>query len=160
MIGVARLVAVAAASLALGAAPAGGDAPRDDTVWMQELLDAGDSIYLQKLPDGECYQTHGLWISHDDTRIDSNGACIVSLGPGPVRLVSNDGDPTAADSVFFINRSDHLAPAPDHITIRGLTIVVPAATQTSGISIFGHDVTISHDTVTRVPADDGPVRRR
>jgi len=156
----ARLVAIAVAALAVAAAPAGGGAPRDDTVWLQALLDAGDSIYLPKLLEGECYQTHGLWVSHDDTRIVSNGACIVSLGPGSVRLVSNDGDPIAADSVFFINRSDHLAPAPDHVTIRGLKIVVPASVLTSGISIFGHDVTISHVTVTGAPVDDVLVGER
>ena len=122
-----------AAALSFGVGAAGGSAPRDDTAWLQALLDAGDSIYLAKLPGGECYQTYGLWVSHDDTLIDSNGACVVSLGPGPVRLVSNDGDPIGADSVFFVNRSDHLAPAPDHVTIRGLTIVVPASARTSGI---------------------------
>ena len=110
MTGVARLVAVAAAALSFGVGAAGGSASRDDTAWLQALLDAGDSIYLAKLPGGECYQTYGLWVSHDDTLIDSNGACVVSLGPGPVRLVSNDGDPIGADSVFFVNRSDHLAP--------------------------------------------------
>ncbi len=154
---VARLAAVAAAAVAavtIGVAGAGGSAPRDDTAWLQALLDAGDLIYLPQLPNSECYQTHGLWVSNDDTQIVSNGACIVSLGPGPVRLVSNDGDPITADSVFFINRSDRLAPAPDHITIRGLKIVVPASARTSGISIFGHDVTISYVTVTGAPVDD------
>src|SRR5262249_58651887 len=68
------------------------EGPRDDTSWLQVRLDSrGGKIFLPKLPNGQCYATRGLWVSHDDTTIDSDGACIVSLGPGAVRLKSNDG---------------------------------------------------------------------
>lgn len=146
------LAAVAALSLGAGSA-AGGD--RDDTAWLQARLDAsGGTIFLPKLPNGECYATHGLWVSHDDTTVTSDGACITSLGPGEVRLESNDGDPIAADAVFYVNRSSKFAPAPDNVTISGLRIVVPATSLTYGISIYGHNVTVRDVTVTGSPIDD------
>src|SRR6185295_11768635 len=102
-------------------------AGRDDTVALQQRLDAGGgTIDLSKLPNGECYATRGLWVSHDDTTITSNGACLVSLGLGPVRLRSVDGDPIAASAVFFVNRSTPSRPAPVGVTISDLRIVVPA----------------------------------
>jgi hypothetical protein len=86
---------------------------RDDTAWLQRRLDrAGGTIFLPKLPNVECYATRGLWVSRDGTTITSDGACIVSLGPGPVRLHSIDGDPIAASAVFFVNRSTPSKPAP------------------------------------------------
>jgi hypothetical protein len=133
------------------------DAPagvRDDTAWLQARLDAGGTIDLPRLPDGQCYQSRGLWVDRDGTQIVSDGACIVSLGPGAVRLTSADGDPVAADAVFYVNHGTPLLPAPDHVTIRGLTIVVPAASGTSGISVLGHDVLIQDVTVTGSPEDD------
>src|SRR5205823_4981788 len=99
---------------------------RDDTGWLQARLDArGGTIFLPKLPNGECYAARGLWVSHDDTTISSDGACIVSLGPGAVRLRSVDGDPIASSGVFFVNRSSPQKPAPVRVTISDLRIVVP-----------------------------------
>ena len=141
-------------ALALVLAAGAGGETRDDTAWLQAKLDAGGTVELPKLPDGQCYATRGLWVSHDDTVIESNGGCIVSLGPGEVRLTSADGDPIAADAVFYINRSTPLQPAPDFVTIRGLTIEVPAATRTYGIAVLGHDVLIQNVTVTGAPVDD------
>ena len=96
---------LASIALVLGApAPPGGAvaAPgRDDTAALQAQLDAGGTVFLPRLPDGQCYATHGLWVSLDGTSIVSDGACIVALGPGPVRLHSPDGDPIAADAIFF-----------------------------------------------------------
>src|SRR6266508_4393210 len=100
-------------------APAKASGPnRDDTPWLQARLDrGGGTIFLPKLPDGKCYATRGLWVSHDDTTINSDGACVVSLGLGPVRLHSIDGDPIASSAVFFVNRSDPRRPAPVNVKI-------------------------------------------
>jgi hypothetical protein len=159
----ARALAAAAAAAAVltGGGHAGRDRPlaegaaRDDTAWLQARLDAGGGrIFLPRLPNGGCYATRGLWVSHDRTSIVSNGACIRSLGPGPVRLISPDGDPIAADAVFFVNRVNKLDPAPIHVTIRGLRIVVPEAARSFGIAIYGHEVTVRDVTVTGSPIDD------
>jgi hypothetical protein len=133
--------------------PAGA---RDDTGRLQARLDAGGgTIFLPKLPNGQCYATRGLWVSHDDTTITSDGACIVSLGPGERRLRSTDGDPIAADAVFFVNRSHPTKPAPIHVTISNLTITVPAGQPTMyGVAVFGHQVTLSRLTIGGMPKDD------
>jgi hypothetical protein len=134
-----------------GAAPA---AARDDTPWLQARLDAsGGRVFLPKLPGGRCYATQGLWVSHDDTQIVSDGGCITALGPGPVRLRSQDGDPIPSDAVFFINHSSPLLPTPVHVTISGLRIVVPAAANVFGIAIAGHETTVRNVTVTGSPID-------
>ena len=150
-------VVLAAVALALGPpAPTGGatSAPgRDDTATLQARLDAGGTIFLPALPDGQCYATHGLWVSLDGTSVVSNGACIVALGPGPVRLHSPDGDPIAADAVFFVNHSRPLDATPVRVTIRGLRIVVPRAADMFGIGIFAHEVTVRGVTVTGEPID-------
>jgi hypothetical protein len=153
------LLAALAALLAV-AAPATGDG-RDDTAWLQARLDSGGgTIFLPSLPNGECYATRGLWVTHDDTAITSDGACITALGPGDVRLTSTDGDPIAADAVFYVNHGDKLLPTPDRVTISGLRIVVPQAAQMVGIGIYGHDVTVRNVTVTGAPIDDLTVGSR
>src|SRR5205085_8790150 len=96
------LAVVVAAVAALALAPAVGGSPRDDTAWLQQRLDAGGGkVFLPKLAGGACYRTRGLWVSRDGTQITSNGACVVALGAGAVRLESQDGDPIAADAIFF-----------------------------------------------------------
>jgi Right handed beta helix region len=131
------------------------DGPRDDTSWLQERLDSGGgTIFLPKLPNGQCYAARGLWVSHDDTTIDSDGACIVSLGPGEVRLKSNDGDPIASSGVFFINRSSPKKPAPIRITISNLRIIVPQTVSMYGVAVAGHDVTLDHLQIGGYPRDD------
>lgn len=128
---------------------------RDDTTWLQARLDrSGGTIFIPKLPDGACYATRGLWVSHDRTTITSDGACIVSLGLGPVRLHSIDGDPIAASAVFFINRSRPTQPAPVHVTISNLRIVVPAGQSMYGVAIFGHETALSHLDIGGAPKDD------
>ena len=130
-------------------------AGRDDTAALQQRLDAGGgTIFLPKLPNGECYATRGLWVSHDDTTITSDGACIVSLGPGEVRLHSTDGDPIPSGAVFFVNRSRPKGPAPVGITISNLRIVVPDGEPMYGVSVAGHDVTLSHLDIAGSPKDD------
>src|SRR5438105_904551 len=114
---------------------------------------SGGVVSLPKLPGGQCYATRGLWVSHDDTQIVSNGACITALGSGPVRLTSPDGDPIAADAVFFVNHSRPLDATPVRVTIRGLRIVVPRAADMFGIGIFAHEVTVRGVTVTDEPID-------
>jgi Right handed beta helix region len=128
---------------------------RDDTTWLQARLDAwGGTVFVPKLPDGECYATHGLWVSHDDTTITSDGACITSLGPGAGRLRSIDGDSIAANAVFFVNRSRPVRAAPIHITISNLRITVPAGQSMYGVAVFGHQVTLSHLQIDGFPKDD------
>ncbi len=137
--------------------PPPSNAPvRDDTAWLQRQLDANrtGTIFLPKLPNGECYATRGLWVSRDGTTITSDGACIVSLGLGPVRLHSIDGDPIAASAVFFVNRSTPTKPAPVHVTISNLRIVVPEGQSMYGVALFGHQITLSHLDIGGSPKDD------
>jgi hypothetical protein len=130
-------------------------AGRDDTSWLQARLDAGGgTIFLPKLPNGVCYATRGLWVSHDDTTITSDGACIDSLGPGPVRLRSTDGDPIASTAVLTINRSNQKRPGVTGVTISGLRIVVPAHEGMFGIAAFGHHTTLSDVEIEGSPIDD------
>lgn len=134
---------------------------RDDTAWLQARLDrAGGTIFLPKLPNSECYSTRGLWVSRDRTTITSDGACIVSLGLGPVRLHSVDGDPIAASAVFFVNRSRPTKPAPVHITISNLRIVVPEGQSMYGVAVFGHEITLSHLDIGGSPKDDVTISGR
>jgi hypothetical protein len=135
--------------------PATTGLSRDDTGWLQARLDrAGGTIFLPKLPGGECYATRGLWVSRDDTTINSDGACIVSLGLGPVRLRSSDGDPIAASAVFFVNRSSAKKPAPIRMAISNLRIVVPAGQSMYGVAVFGHQVTLSKLEISGAPKDN------
>ena len=127
----------------------------DDTAWLQSRLDrGGGTIFLPKLPGDACYATRGLWISHDHTSITSDGACVVSLGLGAVRLTSADGDPIAASAVFYINRSGKKRPAPVDIEISNLRIVVPPGQGLDGVGVFGHDVTLSKLDIGGAPRDD------
>jgi len=136
-------------------APANGTTPRDDTAWLQARLDrGGGTIFLPRLANGECYATKGLWVSHDNTSITSDGACIVSLGLGPVRLRSIDGDPIASSAVFFVNRSDRRRPAPVNVRIENLRIVVPEGQGMFGVAVFGHEVTLNGLDISGAPKDD------
>jgi hypothetical protein len=134
----------------------------DDTAWLQSRLDrAGGTVFLPKLPGDACYATRGLWVSHDHTTIASDGACIVALGLGPIRLHSVDGDPIASDAVFFVNRSGPKQPAPVDVTISNLRIVVPAGIPAMyGVAVFGHRVTLSHLDIGGVPRDDVTISGR
>jgi hypothetical protein len=135
--------------------PPSSGSVRDDTAWLQARLDrAAGTIFLPKLPNGECYATRGLWVSRDGTTITSDGACVVSLGLGPVRLHSIDGDPIAASAVFFVNRSTPAKPAPVHVTISNLRIVVPEGQSMYGVAVFGHQTTLSHLDIGGAPKDD------
>jgi hypothetical protein len=129
-------------------------AARDDTAWLQAKLDAGGTVELPKLPNGECYATRGLWVSHDDTTITSDGACIVALGFGAPRVKTATGRPVYANAVFFVNHSDIFKPLPVRITIHGVHVVVPAAKRMAGVTIAGHEVTIDHVTITGAPTTD------
>jgi hypothetical protein len=140
--------------LALGVAPSAGGAVRDDTGSLQAKLDAGGAVFLQKLPDGQCYRTRGLWVSRDDTSITSDGACLVALGPGEGRLKRADGSPVRATAVFFINHSEVRKPLPVRVSISGLRITVPRAARMNGVSIIGHEVTLSHLTIDGSPRTD------
>src|SRR5438067_3594825 len=155
-VGIALAALVVAVSLpaASAATPRARADGRDDTAWLQARLDAsGGVVSLPKLPGGQCYATRGLWVSHDDTQIVSNGACITALGPGPVRLTSLDGDPVPADAVFFVNKSRQLDPAPVRVTISGLRVVVPRESGMFGVAVYGREVTVEDVTVTGAPVD-------
>jgi hypothetical protein len=142
-------------------APVNASSPRDDTGWLQARLDrGGGTINLPRLPNGGCYATRGLWVSHDDTTITSDGACIVSLGLGPVRLHSVDGDPIAASAVFFVNRSSPKKPAPVRVTISNLRIVVPGGQSMYGVAIYGHETTLSRLDIGGSPKDDVTISGR
>ena len=134
----------------------------DDTAWLQSRLDRrGGTVFLPKLPGDACYATRGLWVSHDHTTITSDGACIVALGLGPIRLRSIDGDPIASDAVFFVNRSGPKQPAPVDVTISNLRIVVPPGIPAMyGVAVFGHRVTLSHLDIGGVPKDDVTISGR
>jgi hypothetical protein len=140
--GLRRAVTAAAVLAFLGTA--GQAFARDDTKALQGKLDKGGKIVLKKLPNGRCYQTRGLWVSKSGTSITStDGACIQYLGPGPVRLTSDDGDPIPADALFFVNRSSNTSSLPQHISISRLKLIVPDATVGFGVTVAGADVTLS-----------------
>jgi hypothetical protein len=143
---------LASVALVLGS-PAPTLPGRDDTAALQAQLDAGGTVFLPRLPGGECYATRGLWVSLDGTRIRSDGACVVGLGAGPVRLHSPDGDPIAADAVFFVNRSSEANAAPHGVTIEGLRLLVPRSASMFGIEIYAHDVSVERVRVEGSPVD-------
>src|SRR5262245_40581884 len=121
---------------------------------LQARLDrAGGRIFLRRLSGGRCYSTRGLWVSRSGTSITSNGACIVVVGPGPVRLRSADGDPIAASAAFFISRRSPAARPPHDVTIRGLRIIVGAGND-DGIDVYADRVRIEHVQIEGSPFDD------
>src|SRR3954462_3653062 len=143
-------VLFALAFLAIGS-PAGG-AVRDDTDALQARLDAGGSIFLPKLPGGQCYATRGLWVSRDDTAITSDGACLVALGFGPARLDPTAPKPHFAKAVFQLDHSNIRDPLPARVSISGLHITVPKAKKMYAISVGGAEVTLNHLAI-----DGGPL---
>jgi len=132
-------------------APSAGSATRDDTEWLQAQLDAGGSMFLPKLPDGQCYATRGLWVSRDAMSITSDGACIVALGPGEARIKTGAGRPVRANAVFFLTHSNVRVPPPVRVRISGLHITVPAAKRMHGVAVFGHETTLSRLTIDGAP---------
>jgi hypothetical protein len=155
-------VSVLLGVVALGCAVAPGRAVvgRDDTAWLQQRLDEGGRIFLPKLRDGDCYATRGLWVSHSGTRLGSNGACIVYLGPGPVRLHSSDGDPMPANAIFVVNRSSTRGAPPRSIVISDLTLIVPIGTDGYGVVVAGTQVTLANLAIDGVPVDGVTVTGR
>jgi parallel beta helix pectate lyase-like protein len=147
-------------ALAILFAPGAAVAGRDDTAWLQAKLDAGGKIFLPKLAGGDCYATHGLWVSHSGTRLGSNGACIVYLGPGPVRLHSSDGDPMPANAIFVVNRSSTRGAPPRSVVISDLTLIVPIGTDGYGVVVAGTQVTLANLSIDGVPVDGVTVTGR
>jgi hypothetical protein len=134
--------------------PPPGAGSRDDTKWLQRQLDNGGAVVLKKLKNGQCYMTRGLWVSKDNTTVDTpDSACIRYLGPGPVRLTSDDGDPIPADAIFYVNRSSRTSSLPRHISISNLKLIVPASTTGFGIVVAGSDVTLSKLKIQGAPVD-------
>jgi hypothetical protein len=99
-------------------------------------------------------------VSRDDTTITSDGACIISLGPGAVRQRSPDGDPIPSAAVFYISRASPKKPAPVNITISNLSIVVPPGEPMYGVAVFGHEVTLSNLNISGSPKDDVTIGAR
>ena len=152
--GARALLLAASCVAALASASPSAAGGRDDTSDLQARLDAGGNVFIPKLPNGECYRTRGLWVSHDDTSITSDGACLVALGPGDVRAKGATGKAVRATAVFFLTHSDVLAPLPVRVTISGMRIDVPGATRMVGISIEAHEVTVDHVTIDGAPTTD------
>lgn len=94
-----------------------------------------------------------MWVTRDDTRIVSDGACVRGIGPGEVRIRSTDGDPIAAEAVFYISRTNFLEPAPVRVTISGVRIDVPEPAELYGVAVLGHQVTVQNVEVTGAPID-------
>jgi hypothetical protein len=129
-------------------------AARDDTATLQKKLDQGGTITLKKLANGKCYAARGLWVSKNNTTITTkDGACIQYLGPGPVRLTSDDGDPIPADAIFFVNRSSRSSSLPQHITISNLKLIVPSSQTGFGVTVAGADVTLTKLKILGAPVD-------
>lgn len=147
------LRAVAAGSLCALVLPGAAAAERDDTSWLQARLDGGGRVTIPKLPGGECYRTRGLWVSRNGTKIASDGACIVYLGPGPRRLTSADGDPIRSNAVFFVNRSGMEDAPPDDVSISDLDLIVPIGTDGYGVIVSGTHVTVANLHIMGVPVD-------
>jgi hypothetical protein len=127
---------------------------RDDTKSLQSKLDKGGRIVLKRLARGACYQTQGLWVSKSGTTItSSDGACVRYLGPGPVRLTSDDGDPIPADAIFYVNRSSRGRSLPQHISISNLKLIVPAGKDGFGVVAAGSDVTLDKLKIQGSPVD-------
>jgi hypothetical protein len=147
------LLLLGVVALGFVVAPGRAVVARDDTAWLQARLDQGGRIFLPKLPRGDCYATRGLWVSHSGTRLGSNGACIVYLGPGPVRLHSSDGDPMPANAIFVVNRSSTRGGPPRNIVISVLTLIVPIGTDGYGVVVAGTQVTLANLAIDGVPVD-------
>jgi hypothetical protein len=127
---------------------------RDDTKSLQKKLDKGGKIVLKKLSNGQCYRSRGLWVSKNHTTVDTpDGACIEYLGPGPVRLTSDDGDPIPADAIFYVNRSSRTTSLPQHISISNLKLTVPVGTDGFGVVVAGSDVTLKKLKIRGAPID-------
>jgi Right handed beta helix region len=128
---------------------------RDDTKSLQKQLDKGGTVVLKALKKGACYRAKGLWVSKDNTTITTrDGACIQYLGPGPVRLKSDDGDPIPSDAMFFVNRSSNKSSLPQHITISNLKVIVPAGAKDGyGVVVAGSDVTLDGLNIQGSPMD-------
>src|SRR5690242_14520309 len=150
----AAALAVAALALAVVASPRAIASGRDDTASLQAALDAGGTVFLPKLPNGECYATRGLWVSRDGTSITSDGACIRALGPGEPRIKTGDGKPVYANAVFFLNHSDIRKPTPVRVSISGVDIRVPAAARMLGVAAFGDEVTLHDLRISGAPTTD------
>lgn len=146
------ICAVAALVIALAPGRATADG-QEDTAWLQAMLDEGGKIFLPKLPDGRCYRTRGLWVTRSGTRIASDGACIVYLGAGPVRLTSSDRDPIAANAIFVVNRGSRRVAPPRRVAISDLTLIVPIGTDGYGAIVAGNGVALVHLDVEGVPLD-------
>jgi len=133
---------------------AGAAAARDDTSTLQKKLDQGGTVTLKKLKDGKCYMTRGLWISKNNTTVTTkDGACILYLGPGPVRLTSDDGDPIPADAIFYVNRSSRKSSLPQRITISNLKLIVPSSQTGFGVVVAGADVMLNKLKIQGAPVD-------
>jgi hypothetical protein len=153
---VARFLVILAVLAVFGVTPPPASAAEgdpDDTAFLQAMIDAGGKVMLPQLPDGDCYRTYGLWVSKNNTTISSNGACIIYLGPGPARLTSSDGDPIAADAIFFVNRSSSAGRLPQRIVISNILLQVPPGTNGHGVVVSGHNVALTGITVVGAPLD-------
>jgi hypothetical protein len=87
-----------------------------------------------------------------------------SLRSGPARVGFREatGRSCARTRVFFVDHSDVRKPLPVRISISGLHLTVPAATRMHGISVLGHEVTLSGLAIDGAPSPmsaSAPARR-
>jgi hypothetical protein len=125
----------------------------DVTGWLQKQLDAGSQITLPRREDGSCYRSHGLWVTRSGTSIRSDGACVEAIRPGPVRFRGGDGDPIAANALFYLSRGSPTASVPAGVRISGLRLVVPRRANMFGLELTGANVEVDDVTVSGAPID-------
>ena len=152
-----RLVSLLVAVAACGTVPAVAADPvlpgLDATAWLQQRLDEGGDIVLPPREDLGCYRSRGLWVTHSDTSIQSDGACIVATGRGPVRFHGEDGEPIAATALFYFSRPGVGSAAPQRVSIDGLRLVIPERAKMFGLQVTGTDVDIGDLRVEGAPID-------
>ena len=146
----------AAAVRCSGLSSSAGGAIEDDTAWLQaKPRRRGGTIFLRVCRTASASATRGLWVPHDDRpTVTSDGACVVAPRPWRRSHSKRDGTFVTANAVFFVDHSDLRKPLPVRIAISGLHITVPAGKRTYGISVLGHEVTLTSLSIDGSPLTD------
>lgn len=130
----------------------------DNTAVLQTLLDeirdaGGGELYLPG-DSGNVYASKGLWVP-SNCRIISEGAVIKSLGLGPRRNGSPDGDPIYADMLMLCRQADlGFTAVVQGVTIEGVSLDPGTRKDVMGIGVFANSVRI-RDLEIKAGAYDG-----